>query len=198
MVQGLFLFYAVSASLFALLYFPAVARLAMALVSPYPKANVEKRLLAAAIDGLLVMSAWFLFQTLDSPAPLVGGGVYLLLRDAIGGQSIGKALTGLTVVSVATGRPCSGGESVRRNAMLLIPGANIVAVFLEAVTILRDRQGQRLGDRLAQTQVVEGFGAKELVTSAYAWWRAFVSLLQRDPTRRRRRAEEMDTARSRS
>ena len=104
---------------------------------------------------------------------------------------------GLTVVSVATGRPCSVMESVRRNAMLLIPGANIVAVFLEALTILRDRQGQRLGDRLAQTQVIEGLGARDLVESAYGWWQTFLARLDKDPTRRRRRAEETDTRRDR-
>jgi hypothetical protein len=185
-------FYVVSAALFALLYFPAVARLAIALVSPYPKADIEKRLFAAAIDGLLVITAWFFYRNLNSIAPLVGGAVYLLMRDAVGGQSIGKILLGLTVIRVETGRPCSAMDSVRRNAMLLIPGANIVAVFFEAVTILRDRQGQRLGDRLAQTQVVEGIGAKDLVTAAYEWWQRFVARLERDPTRRRRRAEEIE------
>jgi hypothetical protein len=33
-------------------------------------------------------------------------------------------------------------------------------VFLEALTIARDSLGQRLGDRIAQTQVVEGLGAR--------------------------------------
>jgi hypothetical protein len=75
--------------------------------------------------------------------------------------------------------------------MLLVPGANIVAVFLEAATILRDRQGQRLGDRLAQTQVVEGIGAKDLVTAAYEWWQRFLARLEREPGRRRR-AEEIE------
>ena len=186
----MFVFYAVSAALFALLYFPAVARLAMALVSPYPKADVEKRLFAAAIDGLLFMSTWFLYRSLDSIVPLAGGAVYLLLRDAVGGQSIGKIMLGLTVIRVENGRPCGVVDSLRRNAMLLVPGANIVALFLEAWTIMRDRQGQRLGDRLAQTQVVDGLGAKDLVSSAYDWWRNFLALL--DPGRRRRRAEEMD------
>ena len=188
----MFIFYAVSAALFALLYFPAVARLAMALVSRYPKANIEKRLLAAAIDGLLFLIAWFLYQAMGSIAPLAGGAVYLLLRDAVGGQSIGKIMMGLTVIRVETGRPCSVIGSIQRNAMLLVPGANIVAVFFEPITILRDPQGQRLGDRLAQTQVVEGFGAKDLATSAYDWWRNFMERLEKDPTRRRRRAEEMD------
>jgi len=36
-------------------------------------------------------------------------------------------------------------------------------VFLEALTIARDPKGQRLGDRIALTQVVDGFGARELV-----------------------------------
>jgi uncharacterized RDD family membrane protein YckC len=169
-----------------------VARLAMALVSRYPKANTEKRLLAAAIDGLLIMTAWFLYQAMDSYAPLAGGAVYLLLRDAVGGQSIGKIMMGLTVIRVETGRPCSVMGSIQRNAMLLVPGANIVALFLEPVTIVRDPQGQRLGDRLAQTQVVEGFGAKDLATSAYDWWRNFIARLEKDPLRRRPRAEEID------
>ena len=190
--EAVLLFYGVSAALFALLYFPAVARLAMALVSRYPKANTEKRLLAAAIDGLLVLTAWLLYQAMDSYAPLAGGAVYLLLRDAVGGQSIGKVMMGLTVIRVETGRPCSVMGSIQRNAMLLVPGANIVAVFLEPVTILRDPQGQRLGDRLAQTQVIEGFGARDLATSAYDWWRNFIARLEKDPLRRRPRAEEMD------
>src|SRR5688572_1365481 len=163
----------------------------MALVSPYPKANVEKRLFAATIDGLLFMTAWFLYRNLNSLVPLAGGAVYLLMRDAVGGQSIGKIMLGLTVIRVETGRPCSAMDSVRRNVMLLVPGANLVAVFLEAVTILRDSQGQRLGDRLAQTQVVEGLGAKDLAAAAYDWWRAFLARLEKEP-RRRRRAEEMD------
>jgi hypothetical protein len=101
-------------------------------------------------------------------------------------------MMGLTVIRVETGRPCSVMGSIQRNAMLLVPGANIVAVFLEPVTILRDPQGQRLGDRLAQTQVVEGFGARDLASSAFDWWRAFIARLERSPLGRRPRAEEMD------
>jgi hypothetical protein len=59
--------------------------------------------------------------------------------------------------------------SVRRNLLLLLPGANVVAIFLEARTIIADPQGQRLGDRLAQTQVVEGAGARDLVKSLQDW-----------------------------
>jgi len=52
---------------------------------------------------------------------------------------------------------------VARNVLLVIPGANAIAVFLETKTIIRDPQGLRLGDRFALTQVVEGFGAKDLI-----------------------------------
>ena len=59
------------------------------------------------------------------------------------------------------------------------------------LTILRDPQGQRLGDRLTQTQVVEGVGARDLASSAFEWWQAFMARLEKDPGRRRR-AEEID------
>ena len=35
---------------------------------------------------------------------------------------------------------------------------------LPIATVIRDPQGQRLGDRVAHTQVVEGLGAKEFVS----------------------------------
>ena len=81
----------------------------------------------------------------------------------IGGQSIGKFLFGLIVIRLENGRPCNLAASATRNAMLLLPGANIAAAVLEALTIARDPLGQRLGDRIARTQVVEGLGARELV-----------------------------------
>ena len=95
------------------------------------------------------------------------GAMYLLLRDAlfIPGQSIGKFLFGLRVISLADGRPCSRLHSAQRNFILLVPGLNVVAVALESLAIARDPQGQRLGDTLANTQVVEGLSARELVTS---------------------------------
>jgi hypothetical protein len=52
------------------------------------------------------------------------------------------------------------------------------AVFftlVEPITVVRDLQGQRLGDRVAQTQVVEGFGARDLAASFQRWWLSFVA-----------------------
>jgi uncharacterized RDD family membrane protein YckC len=161
-LAGVFVFPAVA---FALAYPPMVSKFSRGLASPYAKADVSRRLSAATIDGLIVISLSLLYWTQGSLLPAVAGVAYLLLRDSVNGQSIGKFLVGLVVISLETGRPSSFNGSVRRNLLFLLPGANVVAIFLEARTVVRDRQGQRLGDTLAQTQVVEGFGAKDLVKS---------------------------------
>lgn len=154
---------------FALAYSPIVTHLSKGLVSPYTKADVRKRFSAALVDGLVVMTLSLGYWTANSLWYFAIGATYLLLRDAIGGRSIGKLLAGLVVVSLETGRTASVAGSAKRNLLLLLPGANLVAIFLEARTIVADPQGQRLGDRLAQTQVVEGAGAKELVKSFQEW-----------------------------
>jgi hypothetical protein len=61
-----------------------------------------------------------------------------------------------------------------------------VAAFLEASTIVRDSQGQRLGDRFALTQVVEGFGAKDVVAAVQEWWLDFIGRLDRNSRKPRR------------
>jgi uncharacterized RDD family membrane protein YckC len=165
---------AIPALAFAVGYFPVVTYLAKGLVSPYVKADLRKRFSAAAIDGALVATAALLYLVSGSLGFLAAGALYLAFRDAVGGRSLGKLLCGLMVVSVETGGPATTMDSLRRNLILLLPGANLVAVFLEATTIVRDVQGQRLGDRLAQTQVVEGLDAKELARAFIDWWRGVV------------------------
>jgi hypothetical protein len=159
----------VSAVLFGLAYFPILTRLSRGLVSPYGKADVRRRQFAAGVDALLVATSCVFYWNSNSIAYLLVGAAYLVLRDGMGGHSVGKLLFGLTVITLVTGRPSTLRDSIRRNLMLLLPGANVAAVFLEAITIVRDRQGQRLGDRLAQTQVVDGMGAKDLVKAFQEW-----------------------------
>jgi uncharacterized RDD family membrane protein YckC len=161
--------FVLSAVVFALVYFPIATQLSRSFVSPYAKADVKRRLFAATIDGLLVVTSCLLYWNMGYVSYLAAGGAYLLLRDAIRGQSVGKLLLGLVVISLETGSASSLAGSVRRNLLLLLPGANIVAIFLEAATLVRDPQGQRLGDRLAQTQVVEGLGGKDLVKAFQDW-----------------------------
>jgi uncharacterized RDD family membrane protein YckC len=179
---------------FAFAYFPIMTKLSRGLASPYTKADVGRRVYAATIDGLIVVSMAVLSWTSGSPLSAAAGAGYLLWRDAIGGQSIGKFVCGLIVISLETGRPSSLSGSVRRNLLFLLPGANVVAIFLEAFTIARDRQGQRLGDRLAQTQVVEGFGAKDLVKAFQDLLMGVGAELGRGTGRRRRAPVRTDRA----
>jgi hypothetical protein len=142
--------------------------------------------LAAVIDSMLIATTIVLYRSSERLLYLFLGAAYLLLRDSMSGRSVGKFLCGLVVINLETGLPCGRGASIRRNALLLWPGANVVAAFLEAVTIVRDPQGLRLGDRLALTQVVEGFGARDVVAAVQGWWLDFIARLDRDPGRRGR------------
>jgi hypothetical protein len=87
---GIFILPAV---VFALVYFPIVTQLSRGLLSPYVKADVRKRLFAATIDGLMVVTACLLYWNSDVVLYLAAGAAYLLLRDAIKGQSIGHRRT---------------------------------------------------------------------------------------------------------
>jgi len=179
-LRVLLTFSLLSAITLALAYRPILSKLSIALASPYPKADMTKRFFAAMIDGTLVAIALIFYRNSQVSAYLVAAAAYLLLRDAAQGRSVGKFLCGLVVVNLATGRPCGWGPCVRRNVVFVLPGANVVAAFLEASTIMRDPQGQRLGDRFAVTQVVEGFGAKDVVTAVQEWWLDFIGRLDRN------------------
>jgi hypothetical protein len=175
-----------TAAAFGLIYYPAFDRLARGLASQYAKADLGKRLSAAMIDALMVLSAWTLYRPNAALVYLFAGVGYMLLRDSISGRSVGKWCLGLVVIDLTTGRPGGAKQSLLRNAVLVLPGANVVALFLEAASLVRDPQGQRLGDRVAQTQVVDGFGARELAADFLAWWRDFIGTLDGTPRRRRR------------
>ena len=162
-----FIFASALSAVFGIVCLPILMKQPKAFVSPYARADIRRRASAAIADGLLVATCVVLYRTQDSILFIALGALYLLLRDAlfIPGQSIGKLLFGLRVISLANGRPCTRVQSAGRNFILLVPGLNVVAAALETVAITRDPQGQRLGDTLANTQVVEGLSAKELATA---------------------------------
>jgi hypothetical protein len=171
------------ALVFGLAYFPIVTYLARGLASSYAKVDLRRRFLAAGVDGSLIVTAVSLYTATGAVPFLVGAAVYVALRDAIAGRSVGKFLFGLVVIHLESGRPAGGMPSLRRNLLFLLPGANLVALGLESLTIVRDPQGQRLGDRLAQTQVVDGFTVREQARAFAEWWRRFLP----EATRRRPR-----------
>ena len=176
-----------SALMFAVVYYPTLNKLSRGLASPYAKADVGKRLSAFMVDGLIVLTMWLLYRNLQSPIFIAAGALYALMRDSIAGRSVGKFWFGLRVIDLRTGLPGRSRASAVRNAMFLVPGANVVAVLLEFTTIVRDPLGHRLGDRAAQTHVVEGLGARDLVAEFVRWWGDFIARLEGAGTRRRPR-----------
>ena len=141
----------------------------------YPKAPLGRRFFAYLIDGFIssipmsvigIVIAVAFALTADSygdPPALVmviavGGGLlafgwaflYTLLRDGFGqGQSWGKKMVKLMVVGLEDGQPCTKKKSAVRN---LISG---VLGFIDIIVALFQQQGQRVGDMLAKTQVIE-------------------------------------------
>ena len=114
-----------------------------------PLATPFERLVAAIIDGILI--------TLVSATGYgsVVGIAYHLTKDALpflDGQSIGKKLVKIRVISSDTNQPITNlySESLIRSATLLIPIFNVIDAFL---VFSKDRK--RFGDQWAKTIVVK-------------------------------------------
>ena len=151
-----------STALYASGYFVALQRVPRLATSPYARASAVRRSGAAIVDLLLVGSTVVLYGTLGVWGVVLGGG-YLVLRDSLHGRSAGKLIFGLMVVSLETGRPSGLRQSALRNFVLLVPPPIVAGAAFELYTVIGDPQGQRLGDRLASTQVVDAYGLKDLV-----------------------------------
>jgi uncharacterized RDD family membrane protein YckC len=134
-----------------------------------PKADLAKRLIAALIDGVLA--------SVVGVIPVIGalvGAAYMLVRDGLEldfmhGRSIGKHLMKLRPIRL-DGQPMDIMTSVKRNipfaigpAIMIIPilgwiiGPVIALIIgvIEIVLVLTDRDGRRLGDKFAETKVIE-------------------------------------------
>ena len=121
-------------------------------------ASRMQRIAAQFLDGLVAGAPAIVAFVIMRFFPTVGVGVllvaglfgalYTLFADGLeGGQSIGKRVLGLRVVSMETGAPCTFGQSFVRNLLLMILGP------IDWVFILGERH-QRLGDKAARTIVV--------------------------------------------
>ncbi len=74
----------------------------------------------------------------------------LLVRDAVRGRSYGKRLLGLRLLT-SSGKPCGLLRSIVRNLPLLIPGWNLIELYM----VLFTSRSLRTGDRIAGTSVAE-------------------------------------------
>jgi hypothetical protein len=142
------------------LLIPVLSGATRSIASPYSKADLRRRYLAAAIDIALLLPV---FATRTQPVvAFVLASVYLTARDGLG-RSVGKLLTGLMVIQVESGLPCNLQKSIVRNILFALPGVNFAALIFESVAMSREALGNRLGDRLARTQVVVGKDVREVV-----------------------------------
>lgn len=129
----------------------------------YPKAQVLNRFIAKVIDLLIVAAA----SKLVPPVGILVGLAYILLADGFGGgRSVGKRLIGLQTIVPRTRDPAGFRESIIRNlpcglAQLAfeIPYVGwigwVAVLSLEALLVIGNEQGRRLGDEIAKTQVLE-------------------------------------------
>jgi uncharacterized RDD family membrane protein YckC len=126
---------------------PAESRFATPVLDPAP---ASERFFASLLDGFVAGVPAFI--------PIVGwlwAILYYFTKDALpflGGQSIGKKVLGIRVVSAETGKPIKGSyaAAITRQLSLTIPFFG----FVDACMVLSaDRR--RFGDKWAKTVVIK-------------------------------------------
>ena len=132
------------------------------------RASSLKRVAARLVDLLV---AWALTLVLPPPpVGVLGGVLYLSMADGFQrGQSLGKMAFGLEVL-LGNGEPCSLKASIFRNlpfslgllfavipfiGWILLVFAVIPILLVELWLVVVDDKGERLGDRISGTLVVE-------------------------------------------
>jgi uncharacterized RDD family membrane protein YckC len=136
------------------------------------KVSVINRVAAKLIDILIVIAS---AAILPYPLGPLLGFTYSLFADGLNqgpfrGQSVGKRIMKLQVVSVRGGRPASFRESALRNApvgvatffaiipvwgWLILGLIGLPLMAMEIYLMLSVEKGHRLGDVMGDTEVVE-------------------------------------------
>jgi len=140
----------------------------MMLNPDFHKAGTLKRIVARLVD---ILVAWALTLVVP-PVGVFAGILYLAVADGVQkGQSLGKMVFGLEVQSME-GEPCALKASVYRNlpfslallfavvpfiGWILLVLAGIPILLIELWLVIVDDKGERLGDRISGTSVVERF-----------------------------------------
>lgn len=121
-------------------------------------AHPGKRYQGQFLDGIITAFLFFVcmyamrtmgFQSQWSGLFMLGiPFIYFVFSDALpNGQSLGKRVLGICVVSKTTRKPCSVLQSFARNVLTPILGV------IDAILIL-GKSRQRLGDKMANTIVI--------------------------------------------
>lgn len=85
--------------------------------------------------------------------PRIPGGIlYIVFRDSVGtGTNLGKRWLGLQVIDLQTGMPCVSRRVWVRNVLDPIPILDVI----DFVLMCLDLRGQKIMDKVLQTQVAE-------------------------------------------
>ena len=135
----------------------------------YPKASLLLRSGARLVD---LAVAWGLYIVCGAAGAVVALLFVLLADGMLQGQSLGKRMFGVRVMHLPTRSAARHRDSTLRNAPLalvvllgmmpaplggvaFVAGALVIG-GVEALRVVRDPHGLRLGDTWAQTQVVDG------------------------------------------
>ncbi|WP_316815822.1 RDD family protein [Pedobacter nyackensis] len=144
----------------------------------YYKAQIGNRIAAALLDGLIFVGLTipaliaFLFAFISAYgneeeaaiALCVLGAILTLIplgfqlaKDGFGkGQSPGKKAMKLMVIDLETNMPCNKQKSFLRNIIvLLISLVPVIGSLIEPIMALATNDGRRLGDRAANTMVID-------------------------------------------
>jgi len=144
-------------------------------VAGFPAANVGRRIIAGLIDVLIaygLIIPIYRFAAFGSVArwalvPYLLPCIYLLLKEAFRGQSVGKFIAGLVCYNTSENKRAGIVDSIIRNwflAIIVVPPRVVVVNLgmflfaLLALVILMQillGQKQRIGDRWANTQVID-------------------------------------------
>ncbi|MDE3048316.1 MAG: RDD family protein [Nitrospirota bacterium] len=129
----------------------------------YPKAQFLNRGIAKLIDLFIVAAAGQVIV----PVGFLAGLAYILTADGFaGGRSIGKRVIGLQTVLPERREAAGFRESIIRNLPFAVAQlafavpyvgwiVSVAIIAFEAVLILGNEQGRRLGDEVAGTQVLD-------------------------------------------
>jgi uncharacterized RDD family membrane protein YckC len=130
-----------------------------------------RRIVATLIDGLVLGIVYSVFRAAFGKPDTgstgfgftrlsLGGGVawlivvvlYYVILEGYFGRTVGKLVTGIRVISEATGRPPGFGRALLRTVLRVIDG--IASYLVGFIIVVNSRRNRRLGDIAADTLVV--------------------------------------------
>ena len=115
----------------------------------FSKPGPNKRVCAFLIDALIgQMLGVAISFLIHKEVSYIVGSIFILFRDCLNGQSIGKRLIGTQVIG-ENNAPAPPFKTIIRNIFMIIP----YFILVEYVKMSINKEGKRVGDVVAKTKV---------------------------------------------